>query len=133
MKESNFQFTNPFLKKLKFDVNDSFLSQKKLDNNLLEMEHNFNTEIGHNKKENKAYVELSLTINENNNKAPFFLSISVASYFIWNDDMSEEMIDSMLKYNAPALLLGYMRPIVANVTNASVFPVYNLPFMNFRE
>lgn len=133
MKESNFQFANPFLTKLKFDVNDSFLSQKKADNDLFEMEHNFNTEIKRSKKENKAYVELSLTINEDNKKAPFSLRISVASNFMWSDNMDEEMIDSMLKYNAPALLLGYMRPIVANVTNASVFPVYNLPFMNFRE
>ncbi len=133
MKKSNFQFTNPFLTRLRFDVNNEFLLHEKLDNDLFEMKHNFNTEIRRNKKENKAYVALSLKINENENKAPFFLDISIASNFIWNDNISEEMVNSMLKYNAPALLLGYMRPIVASITNSSVFPVYNLPFINFRE
>lgn len=44
-----------------------------------------------------------------------------------------EISEAMLKCNAPALLLSYMRPIVANITNVSKFPVYNLPFVNFQE
>lgn len=64
--------------------------------------------------------------------APFKLWIKVASDFVW-EELPKEVLDIMLNCNAPALLLGYMRPIVANVTNSSKFPTYNLPFMNFKE
>ena len=43
------------------------------------------------------------------------------------------MVNSMLNVNAPALLLGYMRPIVSSITNSSALPVYNIPFINFKE
>ena len=49
------------------------------------------------------------------------------------EDLSDERVESMLKMNAPALLLGYMRPIVAGLTNSSNFATYNLPFINFKE
>lgn len=29
--------------------------------------------------------------------------------------------------------MGYMRPIVAGLTNSSNFATYNLPFINFKE
>ena len=56
----------------------------------------------------------------------------MASDFKW-EDLDEKTVDSMLNLNAPALLLSYMRPIVANITNSSKFPTYNLPFINFKE
>lgn len=62
----------------------------------------------------------------------FKLRIKVASDFKW-EDLDEKTAESMLNLNAPALLLGYMRPIVANITNSSNFPAYNLPFINFKE
>lgn len=37
----------------------------------------------------------------------------------------------MINTSAPAPLLGYMRPIVASITNSSKYPAYNLPFINF--
>ena len=40
---------------------------------------------------------------------------------------------SVLEKNAQALLIGYLRPIVANITNVSKFPAYNLPFINLNE
>ena len=62
---------------------------------------------------------------------PFELEIKVASDFKWDDSLSDEKVEYMLNTNAPALLLSYMRPIVANITNASKIPAYNLPFINF--
>ena len=32
-----------------------------------------------------------------------------------------------------ALLSSYMRPVVANLTNSSAFPAYNLPFIKFSN
>lgn len=41
-----------------------------------------------------------------------------------------ETVGECLNVNAPALLLSYMRPIVANITSSSIFPAYHLPFVN---
>ena len=98
----------------------------------IEMQNSFNIQVARSKNENRANVKLTLETNAENEKAPFKLRITMASDFKW-EDMDEKTVESMLKMNAPALLLGYMRPIVANITNSSNFPVYNLPFLNFKE
>ena len=43
------------------------------------------------------------------------------------------MVDKLLNQNAPSLLLSYIRPIVVQITAASPFPTYNIPFMNFTN
>lgn len=129
MRQSNFQFLNPYLEKIYFKTNDNF----DIDNDEYEIKNAFNIEIKRSKTDNLAKVSLTLDINnENDEDAPFTLNIKVTSDFKWLD-MPEEMVEIMLKCNAPSLLLSYMRPIVANITNSSNYPVYNLPFINFKE
>lgn len=130
MKSSKFQFLNPYLVEVYFVVNPNFASG--VDNVEIEMQNAFNIQIKRSKNENRANVELTLETNTENEKAPFKLRIKVASDFKW-EDLDEKTVESMLNLNAPALLLGYMRPIVANITNSSNFPAYNLPFINFKE
>lgn len=38
-----------------------------------------------------------------------------------------------MNVNAPALLYSYIRPVIAEMTGNSMFPRYNLPFMNFTN
>lgn len=130
MKPSKFQFLNPYLVEVNFVTNPDFISRKSDDN--IEMQNVFNVQVKKSTNENRANVELSLETNTKNEGAPFKLKIKVASDFKW-EDLSDERVDAMLKMNAPALLLGYMRPIVAGLTNSSSFPTYNLPFINFKE
>ena len=130
MKSSKFQFLNPYLEELYFTANPEYAPDSAEIG--IEMQNAFNVQVARSKNENKANVKLTLETNTENEKAPFKLRISMASDFKW-EDMDEKTIDSTLRLNAPALLLGYMRPIVANITNSSSFPVYNLPFFNFKE
>lgn len=37
------------------------------------------------------------------------------------------------KVNAPSLLLGYMRPLISNITNSSQYPTFNIPFLDMQE
>lgn len=129
MKSSKFQFLNPYVKDIEFKLNFDFsLNEDKTE---LEMKNEFNTQIKKSAIENKALVELTLKITAEK-EAPFELQMTMASEFVW-DDMTEMEIDTMLNLNAPALLLGYMRPIVANLTTSANLPAYNLPFINFKE
>lgn len=128
MKKSEFQFENPYLEELVFRANAEFDGKNKE----LEMNNVFNVQVNKSNSQNSAIVKLVLKTNINKEGAPFCLQICVASEFKWSD-MDEISLNNMLNINAPALLLGYMRPIVASITNASCFPVYNLPFVNFTE
>ena len=130
MKASKFQFLNPYLEEVSFVTNHNFIPETNDEG--FELQNSFNIQINKSEKENKANVALLLNINTENENTPFRLQIKVASDFKW-EDLDEKTVDSMLNHNAPALLLGYMRPIVANITNSSNFPVYNLPFINFKE
>lgn len=130
MKSSKFQFLNPYLEEAYFTVNPEYDPEENEGD--IEMQNSFNIQVARSKNENRANVKLTLETNAENEKAPFKLRITMASDFKW-EDMDEKTVESMLKMNAPALLLGYMRPIVANITNSSNFPVYNLPFLNFKE
>ena len=130
MKPSKLQFLNPYLVEVNYVTNLDFISEK--NDADVEMQNVFNVQVKKSKTENRANVELTLETNVENKKAPFKLKIKVASDFKW-EDLSDERVESMLNMNAPALLLGYMRPIVAGLTNSSSLPTYNLPFINFKE
>lgn len=130
MKTSKFQFLNPYLEEVYFTVNPDFVQGS--DEDEIEMKNTFNIQVTRSENENKANVRLTLETNTENEKAPFKLRITVASDFKW-EDLDDKTVEAMLNLNAPALLLGYMRPIVANITNSSRFPAYNLPFINFKE
>ena len=130
MTKSNFQFLSPYLTEIHFEVNPNFSSE--LYDNNIQMQNAFHIQVKRDEKQNKANVELALETNINNDDAPFKMRIKMASDFSWTK-LNKEEIDTMLSLNAPAILLGYMRPIVANITASSNFPVYNLPFINFGE
>ncbi len=128
MKTSKFQFSDPYLVELNFSVNPTFDSN----NDEIEMQNNFQIHVSRSEEQNAANVALQLESNKDNENAPFKIIAKVVADFRW-EDLDGEAVEAMLNLNAPALLLGYMRPIVANVTNSSAFPAYNLPFINFKE
>lgn len=128
MNTSKFQFLTPYLEELVFKTNENF----DLTDDNVEIQNSFSIQVKKDKTENIANVKLILDLNTENDDVPFSIHIIVASNFIW-ENLNEKEIDSMLNINAPALLLSYMRPIIANITNSSKFPVYNLPFINFKE
>ena len=123
MKPSKFQFLNPYLVEVNFVTNPDFISGKNDDD--VEMQNVFNVQVRKSKNENRANVELTLETNAENDQAPFKLKIKVASDFKW-EDLSDERVESMLKMNAPALLLGYMRPIVVIIPGLFEPPIRTL-------
>ena len=42
-------------------------------------------------------------------------------------------VKELLKINGASVLLSYIRPIVANLTNSSQYSVLNIPFMDFTQ
>lgn len=127
---SAFQFSNPSLLKFSYKINDGF--SKEEDSINLDIHNEIS--IGPGPEEDTSVVVLKITIGADDNSAPFYIYAEEGAVFRWetekiNDSQSEEL----LKQNAPALLLSYLRPTIAMITAASPFPSYNIPFMNFTE
>lgn len=53
--------------------------------------------------------------------------------FTWENNLDPNMVKKLLKVNAPSLLLGYMRPLISNITNSSQYPTFNIPFLDMQE
>ncbi len=129
MKESNFQFTEPSLKTIEFEENEEFNSDEgkriaiqsnlKVNNSMI--------------TDNEAMVELQLILGERSSKVPFYMKTIFVAKFKWDSNLQEKNVEIFLNQNAPALLLSYARPIVSMVTNASHYPAYNIPFINFAD
>lgn len=128
---SSFQFSNPSLMNLSFSINDGFSKDEKEDINI-EIQREIS--IGPGSEENSSVVILKLTIGAEDNSAPFYIHAEEGAAFRWDaDKINDEQSDKLLKQNAPALLLSFLRPTISMITAASPFPVYNIPFMNFTE
>lgn len=130
MGTSQFQFTNPVLKNLQFNINDTYVAKKK---NV-----DINVQISISKKmagRNEANVELTIEIGEQSEEMPFYISATEGAGFRWEQEAfsDEKEVEKLLEINAPALLLSYLRPIISNITSASQYPTYNIPFVNFNN
>lgn len=128
---SSFQFRNPSLLKLSFEINSGF---EKKENTTINIGIENQVEIGPGIEENSAVVILKLTIGRKNDSTPFYIYAEEGAEFMWDSTkVDKQHSDRLLKQNAPALLLSYLRPVISMITSASPFASYNIPFMNFKE
>lgn len=127
MKESSFKYTSPVLTLLEFKVNDPQELSKPL-----QLENHFRVDVLRDEDMAEATVFLSLSIGKGE-RVPFELVAEASADFSWEDSsFTQDQLETLLTKNAPALLVAFLRPIVASVTNFSPFPVYNLPFFDMR-
>lgn len=127
--ESAFQFTNPSLVDLEFVINEGFNRE----NEEMKILTSISVEVKRNEKENKALVRLIVEIGEKNSNMPFWIKAIEQANFKWSKDIDEVSCDHLLNQNAPSLLLSYLRPIIVQVTSASQYGTYHIPFINFTK
>ncbi len=127
MKISKFQFKDPHLTKFNFKINDEFCGGENI-----EIENQLKVEVKRMENEPIAIVSLNVIIGEASKIVPFFVNCEMVSEFTWENNVyDDDTVNSLLSINAPSLLLGYLRPIVSQITNLSQYPSYNIPFYNF--
>lgn len=130
MKASSFQFTDPSLVHIKFEENKKFQHEEENDIPI-------NVSINVEKEElseNEAIVKTSVVVGAESEKVPFVLEAAASARFKWDaEKINKDTSSIFLKQNAPALLISYLRPIIAMITNASHYPAYNLPFISFVD
>ena len=128
--ESLFQFTNPILTDLEIHLNEGFNGKN---NEEVKMITNMSFKVFQKENINEATVSLTVEIGEINDNTPFYIKSKEEADFKWDDSINDIMLDRLLNQNAPSLLLSYLRPIIAQITNASKYGVYNIPFINFTK
>ncbi len=124
MRESSFQFKDPYISELNFKENEEFDIE-----NFESLKMNFDISIKKSDSEPKALVTLKMQLGDEEN-CPFQLLVQIGAFFYWNSEFDNELVDDCLNKNAPALLISYVRPIIANVTSVSKYPAFNLPFID---
>lgn len=127
--ESRFQFSNPVLTSIEFQEN-KFRAKKEQS-----VQIRMNLEIDKKRKENanEAIVSLKITIGAQDDTTPFYIEAVESAKFKWSEELDEERVQKLLNQNAPSLLLAYLRPMIMQVTAASRYEAYNIPFINFAE
>lgn len=128
--ESAFQFSNPSLTKMEFCINEEFESSQDKE---VKIAVNMGVQIDRSATDNNARVSLTLEIGKKDSEDPFYVCATEMAEFRWSEALNNEMVEKMLNQNAPSLLLGYLRPIISQITAASPYNAYNLPFIDFSE
>lgn len=126
---SNFKFSNPRLTELNYLLDQNF---KVNQSRQVEVPLTCSTNVKRHATNNEAYVELTITLGKNDGESPFYIVATEAAFFKWTPDMDFKS-DILLTQNAPALLLGYLRPLIATITSMSPYNAYNLPFIDFTK
>jgi preprotein translocase subunit SecB len=129
MKNSNFQLEGQKLIYVNYKINDNFSPNK----NGVELEFDYNIEVKKDLDSQKAVVDLFFKVfkEENLLKNPFYIDICIRGWFYWQDEIEEEILDTLLKINAPAVLMSYIRPVISQLTSFSGYPALILPLINF--
>ena len=130
MKQSNLRFTNPIVTKFDFLVNKQYIKSE-----TVAIQNSFEVEISKNMETNEAIIQLNILVGEKefSDDIPFYVDMTIGAKFLWDDVYDDETLQDLLSKNAPALLLGYARPLIANMTSAGPMATYNVPFYNFID
>lgn len=132
-KKSSFRFSNPKLVKFNYQILDE--NSEKFDS-FDQVETNTQikrkvTEADDNAREATVYLTVKMG-QDVDKKYPFNFDITMKADFTWDDSYNEEIVDNMLKINAPSLLFSYIRPIIAEMTGYG-FKTLHLPFIDFSN
>lgn len=128
VKESTFQFTNPTLVGLEYDYSEKFSEEKEKE---VTINLDMSVTVGRIKDSNEARVTLTLILGEKSEQVPFYIKAVETAMFKWDDGLNDNVLDKLLRQNAPSLLLSYLRPIITQITAASPVDAYNIPYINF--
>jgi len=131
MKQSIFQMKGtPKILKIDFEVNNSF-DFKKIKSLKIDLDLSHITKI--NKEGNSALVEVDIVIFPKEKKSPFTCKTKAVAQFVWGEGTPQEMVEKLLKTNAPALILSFVRPIISQITTYSGQPPFIIPLLDLSN
>ena len=132
--ESSFQFTNPELVDLRFAKNEGFRRDERAELAISLRSVVTQIEPEGDRNEQRARVIIELQIGSEGENSPFLIQAKEGANFKWKEgEYNEEQVNALLSQNAVAVLISYLRPVIAGITSASGLPAYNLPFLDLSS
>lgn len=129
MRNSDFQLDSQRILKTEFELNPGFKIPKDFPINL-----SGKTEVKQLSDANAIVVfNFSVFGAEPLEKVPFKISVSIEGIFSWNDSIDKIHLRNYLNYNAPSVLLSYVRSVVSMITAYAGLPKVMIPLINFYE
>lgn len=88
-----------------------------------------------NNKDNPRLFMITMIIefNKTNHNAPYYIFIKLSGFFSYNEGTEEEYIKKTLALNAPSILYGVARGIIAQVSCNYEYGKFIIPAVNFVE
>ena len=129
MKQSQFKFSKPVIDQIEYNVK-SKCDISKLSGRQISF--GTNTEIELSEDEKKAIVKLIIQVFDTED-FPFIINMTMSTKVSWEDDIPDNMRDSILNNNVPATILSYARPIISMITSYSHYKSFDIPFLDFRD
>lgn len=132
MKESKFKMVgSPRIIESEFKLNRGYASENEVDI-ALEASSSAKTKP---ETEELALVELKIDIFKNAelSEVPFKITVIAEGLFTWSYELSndEELLETLLHQNAPAILYGYIRQEIRLMTMNANIPTLDIPVMDF--
>ncbi len=128
MKQSSFAFSKPIIENLTYSLKQDCDITKNVGQQFpIEV----GTDVGLMEAICEAVVKITLKINNDN--FPYDITLVMSTKVKWEDDVSKEMLESILNKNIPATLLSYARPIISLITSYSNYKPFDLPFLDLRN
>ena len=135
MKESSFQLIGkPKVTKISYESNETYVFKDEL---ILELNNNIQVIKSNKEERRESIVVLNVGIFtlKDISSVPFQINIEIDGRFKWDDKLegTPEILENMLKQNAPAILYSYLRPIITLITVEGNMPPLVIPLVNFCE
>ncbi|MDO4343709.1 MAG: protein-export chaperone SecB [Eubacteriales bacterium] len=128
MQKSSLQFKNPKLVGVELRLNQEF---KNIDDGPVDIKVGFDINVNKLPDSSEAIVELTVVVGTEDSTNPFYIKATEGAMFRWEKDVKD--VDILLQQNAPAILLGYLRSVIAMLTAVSPYAAYNLPVIDFTK
>lgn len=129
MKQSIFKFTKPAVEKFNYSMKEN-CNIASLKGKTIPISFDTMVEMFENNK--GAQVVLSIKADDAED-FPFVFCIDMSTRVKWEVEVSEDMLESILNKNVPAMLLSYARPIISMITSHSDYKPLDLPFIDMRD
>ncbi len=131
MKISEFKIENQRITNVIFKINENGYKDK--------VDYQFHTQVTIGKSEkisNKAKVTLQFEVfkEEELETRPYYLQCTIEGIFSWEEGvLNDDIIEDLLRINAPAVLLSYIRSTTSLITLSAGFVPLVIPLINFKE
>lgn len=89
--------------------------------------------LRHDKNPLMFKLSMFIELNKNDDNSPYYILMKLSGFFSYADETDDDYIKKTIALNAPSILYGVARGIIAQVTGNYEYGKFILPAVNFIE